>query len=75
MFYTKNISMKKTISFFCLFFFCLSIFGQKVQNKNVLDEAISYFNNAQECRSKKDYINAAGYQGIGGNSPERHGDT
>lgn len=61
MFYTKNISMKKTISFFCLFFFCLSIFGQKVQNKNVLDEAISYFNNAQECRSKKDYINAAKY--------------
>lgn len=61
MFYLKNISMKRIISIYCLFLFCLSIFGQKVQNKNVLDVAISHFNNAQDCRSKNDYINAAKY--------------
>lgn len=61
MFHTKNISMKRTISILCLFFFCLSIFCQKVKNNNALDKAVSYFNNAQDCRGKNDYINAAKY--------------
>lgn len=63
MFYLKIINMKRTISiyFLFLFLFCLPISGQKVQNKNVLDVAISHFNDAQDYRRKNDYINAAKY--------------